>query len=193
MKKLVIITIFVATTLIVNAQTKFEGGLFLGMSASQIDGDAYGGYNKIGLTGGPYVNVFMKEWLAVQTGINYITKGAHSSVKQYYMNTQLDYFEVPALANIYFRQSNISFTAGLTFDYLFRSFMDVGSGKTNTELADFNICTYASLNYRLGENMTAKIAYNYGLIPNRGFDRAATYEWNNTVSIIFMYKIMKNK
>ncbi len=192
MKKILFIIIFLISTLLVNAQLKFEGGLFLGMSASQIDGDAYGGYNKIGITTGPYVNVFMKDWLAIQTGISYITKGAHSSAKQSYMNTHLDYFEVPALANIYFGKSNISFTGGLTFGYLFRSFMDTGGGRKNTEMIDFNPCSYFSLNYKLGKNLTSKIAYNYGLIPNRGFSRAVTYEWNNTVSIVFMYRIMKN-
>jgi len=193
MKKLIFVTAFFLTTLLVNAQTKFEGGLFFGMSASQIDGDAYGGFNKIGITGGPYVNIFIKEWLAVETGINYITKGAHSSAKQYYMNTHLDYFEVPALANIYFGQRKISFTVGLTFDYLFGSFIDIGSGKTETELVDFNVCNHFSLNYKFGENLTSKIAYSYGMIPNRGFARASTYEWNNTVSVILMYRIMKNK
>ncbi len=194
MKKIILISIFLSIVLIINAQ-KFEGGLIGGMAASQIDGDRHAGFNKIGFEFGPYVNVFLKDWLAIQSGISYITKGSHSSSKQSYMNTHLDYIQVPVLLDFYFFK-RINFTTGLTFAYLFRGFIDDGGSRTSQKdagIINFNLCTYFSFNYKLGKNLTAKIAYNQGIIPNAGLSRASTFQWNRTVCLSLVYRIIKDK
>lgn len=191
-KKILLISFLIVFSTLGFSQ-KFEGGLDLGMSASQIDNDNSGGYNKIGLNAGPYVNVFLRERLSIQSGISYITKGARNSSKQSYMNTHLDYVEVPFLINYYFKPTYISFTGGITLGYLIRGFADTGGGPKDIDVINFNPCSYWSINYQLGKKLTAKIAFNYGIIPNNGLSPATSFQWNHTVRVGFAYKIAYSK
>ena len=194
-------------TISVSAQ-KFEGGLFLGMSASQIEIDQNGGYHKIGLVGGPYVNVHLKDWLAIQSGISYIGKGAHSGAKQYYFNTQLHYAEVPVLFNFYFLK-NIPLTAGVTFGYLIKGYNDSQGAYSDQEelgLRNLDLSYYIGINYMLTDKISFTLAHNYSLIPItkpftmndiKNIVTRNTYPvpcwWNNVFRLSFQYKIQFEK
>jgi len=54
MKNILFISLLVLITAVANSQN-FEGGALVGLTASQIDGDNYRGYNKVGLQGGGWV------------------------------------------------------------------------------------------------------------------------------------------
>ena len=204
MKKLITLLLFI-TTISVSAQ-KFEGGLFIGMTASQIEIDFIGGYHKVGLVGGPYVNVFLKDWFAIQSGLSYIGKGAHSGPKSPdYFKTQLDYIEVPALMNFYIIK-NIPLTAGATFGYLFRGYNDKDgriSKQDELNLRNLDLSSYIGINYMIGDNFSFTLAHSYSIIPItkpftisdiRNIIFRDRYPlpcwWNNVVRLSFQYRII---
>ena len=60
-----------------NAQN-FGGGIILGLSTSQVDGDNLGGFNKAGLLVGAFANTSISEFYAFQMEITYIQKGSNN-------------------------------------------------------------------------------------------------------------------
>jgi hypothetical protein len=55
---------------------QFEGGVLAGMDFSQVDGDYYSGYNKLGFLAGAYVKLPVGENLALRLEMEYIQKGS---------------------------------------------------------------------------------------------------------------------
>ena len=203
MKKNITLLFIFITVISVSAQ-KFEGGLFLGMSASQIEVDGFGGYHKIGLVGGPYVNVFFKDWLAIQSGVNYAGKGAHSGAKQHYFNTQLHYAEVPLLFNFYIIKK-ITLTGGFTFGYLINGYNDANgalSDEDELSLRSLDFSYYLAINYRITDNLSFTLAHTYSILPitkpftlndvsNMIFRdrRPVPCWWNNVFRLSLQYRI----
>ncbi len=48
---------------------EFNAGIFGGVTASQVDGDSYGGYNKLGFTAGVFVNREIDNNILLATGV----------------------------------------------------------------------------------------------------------------------------
>jgi hypothetical protein len=61
------------------AQGTFRAGPILGLSASQVDGDGYGGFNKAGLVAGVFLQTNVKPKLDFQFEITYINKGSRKN------------------------------------------------------------------------------------------------------------------
>lgn len=101
MKKLVLFALFIFSILLVSAQ-KFNGGALLGISTSQVAGDQYSGFNKVGPVGGFFVNLEASERSTIQMELYYIQKGskrnADYAIEDYesYL-LRLNYIELPLL------------------------------------------------------------------------------------------------
>ncbi len=81
-----------------STNSRFGFGLFIGLNASQIDGDNSYGYNKLGLSGGIHTRIFVKNYLEAQTGISYSNQGSQSvflSRSSFDMKINLQYVVVP--------------------------------------------------------------------------------------------------
>ena len=63
------------SSLSLSGQT-FKAGLLAGLSGSQIEGDGYGGYNKLGFIAGGFSNVDLNEKWSTQIEIYFINKGS---------------------------------------------------------------------------------------------------------------------
>ena len=105
----------------------FFGGIALGGTTSQIDGDHNNGFHKVGFTGGAFVGLELSDIFEAQFEIKYIQKGSRSSADDPEQFTiQLDYVELPlvASANLGFLEINghkldwISLEAGASVDVL---------------------------------------------------------------------------
>ena len=116
------------TLIIIPARSQaFFGGVALGGTTSQIDGDHNNGFHKIGFTAGAFVGLELSDIFEAQFEIKYIQKGSRSSADDPYQFTiRLDYIELPliASANLGFININgktlnwISFEAGASVDVL---------------------------------------------------------------------------
>ncbi len=81
---------------LVFSQQRFKGGIVAGLTASQIDGDASAGYNKVGLQAGLRVAAVLKEKQDASVEIIYSQRGSRNEAKTPpYFKTTLNYVEVP--------------------------------------------------------------------------------------------------
>ncbi len=58
---------------------KFHGGLTAGLSASQVAGDTYSGYDKAGLYGGGFVSLDVSQRVTLQMELTYFQKGSRKN------------------------------------------------------------------------------------------------------------------
>ena len=131
MKKLLLfILLFFAFGANMAAQN-FYAGLILGGVASQVGGDARGGFNKVGVVGGGYAGIFLTEDIDIQMEIKYIQKGSYSADFENYpvydpFLIKLDYIDFPVVLSYNLNKINVNdinlswlkLELGLGFDYL---------------------------------------------------------------------------
>ncbi len=94
----------------------FNAGVIAGISGSQVEGDGYGGYNKLGFIIGGFTNTSFSEKLSSQLEIYYINKGSKKNpqpdkgdVDAFSLN--LNYVEVPI--SIRYAHKKFIFEGGL--------------------------------------------------------------------------------
>lgn len=113
----------------VNSNRRFFGGLVAGANFSQVDGDNYKGYDKIGLNIGGKVYTPLGEDMAVSMEILYSQRGSYGKdatdlgvkgifVSNYRIN--LEYAEVPVVVH-FFLPGNHHIGGGLSYSRLVQS------------------------------------------------------------------------
>jgi opacity protein-like surface antigen len=174
MKKLIIIVLFIIplTTL---AQ-RFYGGALVGLCASQVDGDTYAGFDKLGLQGGVFVNTkFTKAWGA-QMEIKYNAKGARKKTSESDRATYsltLHYIDIPLIIN-YTILDKFIIDAGFVPGYLFaKKGEEDGIKFSDEEIRAFkkvDLSWLLGLNYKITDNFIANIRYSYSLFSIRDYE-----------------------
>lgn len=173
MKKLLILFL-VFMPQIFHAQ-RFDGGLIFGLTASQVDGDTYAGFDKVGLQGGVFVNTLISRKAGLQMEIKYVGRGARKKTTEndpdIYKLT-LHYIDIPVL--IYYEvQKKIILEAGIVPGYLFTASGEDNGGKLDKDyLVDFkkfDLDWLLGLRYRFNENISAGIRYSYSLFSIRDY------------------------
>ena len=76
MPKLIIATLLLALTIDSYGQ-QLNTGFFGGITASQVDGDAYTGFNKLGMTAGAFVNRYIEYDIYWQAEVKYVMRGVY--------------------------------------------------------------------------------------------------------------------
>lgn len=182
----------------------------LGLTACQVHGDSYDGYNKLGFSAGVMANAFFSEKKSADIGIVFIQKGARHNQNPEkndytFYNLNLNYVEVP----FYFIYAPNKFyiSLGASVGYLF-SYNESNHIGNITGYSPFRRMEY-SLNSGLGMNITKKISTEirannsfitirpYGVGANvfynnfiaRWFNKG---HYNNILEILFFYKINPN-
>lgn len=82
------------------AQRRFEGGLTVGMNASQINGDDFAGYNKFGIRGGVRANTILGDRSYVMLEILFSHRGSASVTNDLVLDKvkiNTNFIEVPVL------------------------------------------------------------------------------------------------
>lgn len=201
--------VFFASLLIVTniyAQYPFEGGISIGATATQVDGDGYGGYNKSGIHCGTWICRQFAHNLAYLVEISYHTKGSKSSITAEteqldYYKLSLHYIEIPVTIRYYHK--HYIFDLGLGPAYLAKEHEEGYLGgfyqtRKNTGFNKFDYVVSAAFGLKINEmwNIKARISYSM-------FDAARTYlsprytpfrwQYNNDISVILYRKIGNNK
>lgn len=114
------------------AQLEFEGGLKIGGITSQVAGDTYAGYNKIGITGGGFIEVLFSDKNSFQMEILYSNKGSRNKPDTKngdfsYYRLKLNYIEIPV--SYIFHRDKLALEGGLYYGILLNSSQDNGSGE----------------------------------------------------------------
>ncbi len=199
MKKIFVILLLIVPVY-VQAQ-RFNGGILFGITASQIDGDRYAGYNKGGLTGGVFVNTSFSNNLIAQMELKYIGKGAaakNNIDNTGYYRAKLQYIELPLLLK-YKLKRNFVPEAGLGLGYLFKAGLDLdGNGyyPYDPPLNNYEISMLLGISYEAFTNFFMNARLSYSLVPIRRYETGLpTYVvsgfYNNVLSFSLYYQFGK--
>lgn len=128
----------------------FDAGLVIGTNLSQVDGDAMGGFHRIGFVGGGRVDaVFSERW---RLGMELLFSQLGRDRSQYdflsdYDNIRLNYVEVPVSIN--FRDWTAEWGTDETFQR-----MEFSAGMSYARLMNFKVISVS------GENVSEIKNYN---------------------------------
>jgi hypothetical protein len=177
LKRIIFLSFLLSTVLFYPSAIKAQrilGALSLGMNITQVDGDEFYGFNKLGLNVGPMVAVPFgknRNW-SVSMELLYSQKGSYhrgGSDSTGYRIT-LDYAEVPVLIHFtdkklisggvgfsYGRVINYKETKNNFYDSIFRYQNDL----SNNEFA-----VIADIQIRIWSKLWANLRYQYSLVSN---------------------------
>jgi hypothetical protein len=180
---------------------RFLGAVSLGMNLTQVDGDEFFGFNKVGLNVGPMVAVpFGKKnnW-SVSMELLYSQKGSYhgGATDSTRFRLNLDYAEVPVL--IHFTDKKL-ISGGVGFSY--GQLVNYKETKNNfydsifiyqTSLSNNEIAVIADLQIRLWSKLWANLRYQYSMRSNRTvlvkdpgtYPRIeyTRYQYNNVITV----------
>ncbi len=183
-----------------NAQS-FNGGLIGGFSTSQVDGDTYAGYHRIGLNVGAFVNHGLTKNLLWQMELKFIQKGSYKNqnpdIGDYFIyNLRLNYFEVPFLIR-YVHKNKFSVEAGIAFGYLAKSKEGNQDGEFPYDpnipnFHKFELSSQLGAYYYFTDNFWINTRYSYSILPIRPHASGAVYlmnrgEYNNVIQFALYY------
>jgi hypothetical protein len=155
-------------TIPVNAQ-QFKGGLILGITGCQIDGDQLGGYNKPGLTAGMFVKREISYKWGYQAELKYIMKGASkyatANDNTVYKKT-LHYLELPILA-LYRLSNTTGIETGLAAAYMGYASLNYGYGieDVSSTVHRYDISYIAGVTYIYSDKVSFNLKFCYSIVP----------------------------
>lgn len=211
--KIALILVICLSTFNINNQAQyndeynlFVGGLTAGGSLSQVDGDSYRGYDKMGLIAGGIVyipfgddmNMPIEGTIALSMEVLYSQKGAKGGINQHYgvksHSINLHYGEVPILLNFYRGSRKSIYGLGLSIGYLGfnEEIIDKGYGGTRVNDPPFNkfdLGLVGSFNIHLfkGFFLNPRFSYSMIRIRNNAGGLGRTDQFNNVISLRLMY------
>lgn len=200
MKKAVLFIFVFLFGLTASAQ-RFNGGAVVGMAASQVAGDTYSGFNKVGATGGFFINYKPFHHSAFQMEITYLQKGSRknaNAVKEDYDSylLRLNYIELPLLYQYHIGWFALEAGPSLGF------FM---SGYEETNGQEVQADDFATVTFQLNFGVVFTVAddWKFGIRTNNSFTnlRNQTYtgnvarlgthgQFNDVLMFTFAYQFM---
>lgn len=187
----------------------FSGGAVAGTNFSQVDGDYFAGYYKIGLNAGGIVYAHIAKRVALSMEILYSQKGSKSNIPipspklahTYITNygIKLNYIELPIMINYYDNHKSCA-GIGVSYSRLMNSKetlqIDSSNAVTSINLnndypfvAD-NFDFLAGVDLHLWQGLYLNLRFQYSLIPIRTDippDYARATQYNNLWVVRLMY------
>src|SRR4051812_8494325 len=170
MKKVFVVFTFLGFLLFSHSvSAQIRNAIILGASASQIDGDKQGGFDKAGLVFGGSSNFKITDKFSFQPEILWLQKGSKADTfdifdPNAFYKWRLNYVSVPVLLN-YQIQEKFTLQAGLTADVLIDAKVDAGSGffDRTDELQKLDLNYTGGIEYRISPKFGANARYQYSI------------------------------
>jgi hypothetical protein len=193
----------------------FYGGLVAGANFSQVDGDYFAGYRRIGLNAGGIVYAQLAKHLAVSMEILYDQKGSksdgaqispgNSAVGIIKYGIKANYAEIPVMVN-YFDRHKSNFGLGFSYARLVSGSESITVDSANTPVRTFDLSDkypfkksdfnfLAGVNLHLVKGLYLNVRFQYSLVPIRSGDGlppieyARTNQYNNLWVVRLMYLV----
>lgn len=181
----------------INAQ-EFNGGIYGSIVASQVDGDFYSGYNKLGFGIGGYVNRFVHNKIALQLALRYIQKGSYKKSDAVYYQCNLQYAEIP-LSVRYFHWEKIDIEAGVSIGYLIKA-KEKRDGYEIINAPLFNkteLSSIVGVNYDASKRINIGCHFMYSLLfvrpHSKNYNSMKSGQHNNLLMFTLAYKLSDNR
>jgi len=155
-------------------------GLFGGITASQVDGDLYRGFNKLGATTGFFINNYIEYNIYWQAEVKWVSRGVYkgpSDSDQTLYKSAYYYLEIP-LSVHYLVNEKFLVELGISPEALLGTVYWDENGVLDPEgypdNRRFGLGVFAGVGYWISERMMANLRYTNSAIPFRD-----PQEWNN--------------
>jgi opacity protein-like surface antigen len=176
----------------------FGGGLMAGLSASQLDGDNWGGYSKAGLNFGLFTNTALNKYIDAQIELRYVQKGSKSDSKDNSLSyiSKLNYVELPLFLKYRFLDK-FNANIGLAAGYLQNSSEEkegIVYDPADPEFNKFEFSGLVGVEYEFVSNFYFNVRFNYSILPVRSHPGDQTYfldrgQYNNVLTFSVHYQI----
>ena len=173
--------ILLLTGLVSVSGQNFNAGLFGGLNVSQVSGDTYSGFNKLGFNAGVFVNRLIDKNFYWQVEIKYGTRGVYQGPtdnNQSLYKSSYHILELPLSVNYVFDEK-IQVELGTSPEVLITTFFWDENGlmdkSTYPDNRTFGLSVFAGLGYWFTDRMMAGLRYTNSAIPFRDPE-----EWNNS-------------
>jgi len=160
---------------------QFNAGLFGGVNVSQVSGDTYTGFNKLGFNAGVFVNSLIDKHFYWQAEIKYGTRGVYqgpTDSNQSLYRSSYHILELPLSVNYLFDEK-IQVELGTSPEVLVTTLYWDENGlmdkSTYPDNRRFGLSVFAGMGYWFGNRMMAGLRYTNSAVPFRDPE-----EWNNS-------------
>ena len=201
MKRILLAAIFISAMTSLFAQ-HFDAGLIAGFNASQVEGDAFKGYNKAGILAGIFVQTDIAPAIVAGMEIKYSQKGSQRrydpkqpDVDKYIM--RLGYIDIPVFMG--FRTNDRSIIiAGVTPGVLIHSKELNSYGEFPPEdqhpFKNFDLEPFLGFKFDFLERLSLDLRFALSVLPVRNKPEVTNYYWhnnqfNNVISLAFYYQL----
>lgn len=174
MNKLGILSAFLLFSLSFYGQV-FKVGLLAGLSGSQVEGDGYGGYNKLGFIVGGFTNIEHSEKFSTQLDMYIINKGSQKNpntsqgdVDAFKLN--INYVEMPFALRYHYKKFIVE--AGLYYSVFLNYSMSDEFGEVTDEpfpFKKYDFGGFLGLNYKINEHIIFNLRSKNSFVPVRDF------------------------
>jgi len=182
MKK-IILSIFLSSFILFSYAQRFNGGATIGMATTQVAGDTYSGFNKVGAMAGVFVNFQPVDHSSIQMELYYVQKGSRknaNAVEEDYNSylLRLNYIELPILYQYHFGWFHIEGGPSLAF------FM---SGYEETNGQEVKADDFATMTFQLNLGVVFTVADNwkFGIRTNNSLTNLRNQTYTGHVRRIF--------
>jgi outer membrane scaffolding protein for murein synthesis (MipA/OmpV family) len=150
----------------------FKSGISCGLVFSQVDGDSFSGYEKMGSQVGIFSKYIIDDNFSSHIGIKYIQKGS-KKVNQdngVYFKLKFDYIEIPVLID-YKVNDKTFIEGGIGIGYLFSAGIDPdGGGSADAfgvydDLKKYELSVIFGGGYYLSDKWMVNAHYSYSILP----------------------------
>ena len=170
MKHALILLFAVFAGLSLHAQT-FKAGATAGFVTTQIDGDGYAGWNKVGVNGGLFVNTELSDKVTAEFQITYVQKGSVRPIDPDngffdYYRIRTDYVEVPLLFR--FKGRKFFYDVGPSLGALVRDSEEDLNGITPLPFHDWKrteLALHVGLGYKITDQFHTHVRYSQSVVP----------------------------
>jgi hypothetical protein len=177
----------------------FHALFHVGVNFSQIDGDQYAGFNKVGFDGGAGVLVRFHKYLSASMELNYTQWGARYSFsdKPFLYNTNLNYAQIPVSLNVHDKEI-VMVGVGISPQFLvgYKEIDEAGVNITDTvhpQPKKFDLDVFVQGHIIIKKQFCIGVKYSYSMMPFRGLeyryigDTKIHGEYNNVITLRLMY------
>ncbi len=153
---------------------KFNGGITAGGLVSQVDGDTWQGYHKVGYLAGAFVSLRISPRSSFQMEMEYIQKGMRQGADSVtntgttYL-TRLHYLEIPVFYQFTFAR-RFQAEAGLAADILLGTYDEVNGLEVpylTVPYEKVNLCGIIGVSGFITNHLKAGFRFNYSLMSTR--------------------------
>ena len=196
-----IIWLFAVTSLSGFSQ-KFEGGVLVGLNASQVDGDNYSGYHKPGVVLGGYVQTNISRTVYAGMELKFAQKGSRNidslaTDGQIKYIMRLNYVDLPVYLGIR-TSERISLLVGVSPGYLISGteYNDYGklTEQDQNAFSEFDLQGLLGFRLQLTKRLFVDLRGAYSVLPIRKQKGDPLWYWksnqfNNLLSTTVLYRL----